>query len=264
MLTKIISGGQTGADRAALDVAIEFSIPHGGWIPKGRQTEDGVLSNKYQLKEMPTASYPKRTEKNILGSDGTLILSHGKLTEGTALTVKMAKKHGRPYLHVDFLKNAGFFAARLINSWIAENRISVLNVAGSRASKDPAIYQATFKVLQAVFYLSEIDSSLSNHGRSDGQPKTVDEAVDRLISELTLKDKTKIAKMGEYDLSALPLTIGQYIREKFGLGRGNEELMDSCRSISGEDILYKGTASMVIIEALWERLRQTHGLRVVK
>jgi len=69
MLTKIISGGQTGADRAALDVAIELNVPHGGWIPKGRKTEDGVLPDKYQLKEMPTASYPKRTEKNILDSD---------------------------------------------------------------------------------------------------------------------------------------------------------------------------------------------------
>jgi len=88
MLQKIISGGQTGADRAALDFAIGFDIPHGGWIPKGRKTEDGVLPDKYKLKEMPTASYPKRTEKNVLDSDGTLILSHGKLTGGSALTVR--------------------------------------------------------------------------------------------------------------------------------------------------------------------------------
>ena len=74
MLQKIISGGQTGADRAALDVAIKFDIPHGGWIPKGRKTEDGVFPDKYQLQEMPTASYPKRTEKNVLDSDGILIL----------------------------------------------------------------------------------------------------------------------------------------------------------------------------------------------
>ena len=125
MLQKIISGGQTGADRAALDVAIELDIPHGGWIPKGRKTEDGVLQDKYQLEEMPTTSYPKRTEKNVLDSDGTLIVSHGKLTGGSALTLKMAKKHGRPYLHVDFLKTAGFFTGRIINSWIAENRVKL-------------------------------------------------------------------------------------------------------------------------------------------
>ena len=72
-------------------MAIEFDIPHGGWIPKGRKTEDGVLPARYQLQEMPTASYPKRTEKNVLDSDGTLIVSHGKLTGGSALTLKMAK-----------------------------------------------------------------------------------------------------------------------------------------------------------------------------
>jgi hypothetical protein len=80
MIKKIISGGQTGADRAALDVALKFDIPHGGWIPKGRKAEDGPLPEQYQLQEMPTASYPKRTEQNVIDSDGTLIISRGKLT----------------------------------------------------------------------------------------------------------------------------------------------------------------------------------------
>ena len=74
MITKIVSGGQTGADRAALDVAIEEGILHGGWIPKGRKTETGPLPEKYQLKEMPTEEYPKRTEQNVIDSDGTLII----------------------------------------------------------------------------------------------------------------------------------------------------------------------------------------------
>jgi len=95
MLKKIISGGQTGAGRAALDVAIELDIPHGGWIPKGRKTEDGILPDKYRLKEMPTASYPKRTEQNIIDSGGTLIISHGKLTGGSALTQAYAEKFNR-------------------------------------------------------------------------------------------------------------------------------------------------------------------------
>ncbi len=83
-IKKIISGGQTGADQAALDFAIKHDIPHGGWIPKGRKTEDGIFPDKYHLQEMPTASYPKRTEKNILDSDGTLIFSKGTLTGGLA------------------------------------------------------------------------------------------------------------------------------------------------------------------------------------
>ena len=118
MLQKIISGGQTGADRAALDVAIEFDISHCGWIPKGRKTEDCILPDKYQLQEMPTASYPKRTEKNILDSDGTLILAHGRLSGGSSLTLKIAKQHHRPRLHVGLNKTTEFEAAQLIHSWI--------------------------------------------------------------------------------------------------------------------------------------------------
>jgi hypothetical protein len=95
MIRKIISGGQTGVDRAALDVAIEMNIPHGGWIPKGRLTEDGPLSDKYQLQEMNTTDYPTRTEKNILDSDGTLIFTRGKPSGGTALTIHFANQHDR-------------------------------------------------------------------------------------------------------------------------------------------------------------------------
>ena len=150
MIKKIISGGQTGADRAALDVAIELNIPHGGWIPKGRKTEDGILPDKYQLKEMPTGSYPKRTEKNILDSDGTLIISHGKLTGGSALTRKLAKKHERPWIHIDMDQAPIFDAAEMVKSWIDRNNIQVLNVAGARASKDPEIYKITVEILEIV------------------------------------------------------------------------------------------------------------------
>ena len=90
MIKKIFSGGQTGADIAALDAAIGWHIPHGGWIPKGRKTEDGRLQNKYQLDEMPTESYPARIRKNILDSDGTLIISHGPLTGGSKYTKELA------------------------------------------------------------------------------------------------------------------------------------------------------------------------------
>jgi hypothetical protein len=131
MLTKILSGGQTGADRAAFDVAIELDIAHGGWIPKGRKTEDGTLPDRYQLQEMPNTSYPKRTEQNVIESDGTLILFHGELNGGSPLTLKMARKHDRPWLHVNFLKTNGFQAAQEIHSWIDRHGVKVLIVAGA-------------------------------------------------------------------------------------------------------------------------------------
>ncbi|RLB35173.1 MAG: hypothetical protein DRH20_11280, partial [Deltaproteobacteria bacterium] len=95
---KIISGGQTGADRAALDFALDAGIPHGGWVPRGRLAEDGPLPARYAVQEIDRRSYAARTEKNVLEADGTLILSHGKLTGGSALTRRLAKRHERPWL----------------------------------------------------------------------------------------------------------------------------------------------------------------------
>lgn len=151
MLKKLISGGQTGADQAALDVAIKIDIPHGGWIPKGRKTEAGILPDKYHLQEMPTSSYPKRTEKNILDSDGTLIFSRGKLTGGPALTRKLAKQHQKPWLHIDLDKVEETEADSIIAGWIHRNDIQVLNVAGPRASKDPGIHDIVSRILETLF-----------------------------------------------------------------------------------------------------------------
>ena len=118
IIKKIISGVQTGADRAALDVALKFNLPHGGWIPKGRKTEDGRLPDKYQLQEMPTTSYPARTEKNVQDSDGTLIIARGKLTGGTDLTREMTLKHKKQLLGIDLNLMGHFDAASLTASWI--------------------------------------------------------------------------------------------------------------------------------------------------
>jgi len=147
-ITKVISGGQTGADRAGLDYAIKHDIPHGGWIPKGRKTEDGKLPERYQLQEMPTGEYRKRTEKNILDSDGTLIVSHGQLSGGSALTRELAKKNKKFWIHIDMQEVTLETAAARLASWIEKNRIGTLNVAGPRASKDPKIYAATLALLE--------------------------------------------------------------------------------------------------------------------
>lgn len=152
-IEKIISGGQTGADQAALDFAIENSIPHGGWIPKGRLTESGPLASKYNLQEMPSASYARRTEKNIREASGTLIVTHGRLTGGSALTWKLAKQHGKPCLHLDLEGYSPAVAARILKSWLQESRVRTLNVAGPRASKDCLIYKKVKGVLAAMLEL---------------------------------------------------------------------------------------------------------------
>ena len=156
MIRKIISGGQTGADRAALDFAILHGIPHGGWVPRGRRTEDGTLLEKYCLEEMPTLDYAQRTEKNVLSADGTLVVSHGYLKGGSALTVFLAEKHRKPCIHADLDEWPAEEAAGRIRRWLQEHRIGVLNVAGPRAGADPKIYRETFDLLEAL--LAEFES----------------------------------------------------------------------------------------------------------
>lgn len=150
MILKIISGGQTGADQAALDAAIITGTPYGGWVPEGRMTEKGPLSEKYQMEEMIGCGYSERTEKNILDSDGTVIISYGKLAGGSGYTMAVAKKNKRPCLHID-LNNQGMSGAvENILSWLRKYMIQVLNVAGPRASKDGKIYKAVFNLMEEV------------------------------------------------------------------------------------------------------------------
>jgi len=151
MLKKILSGGQTGADQAALDAAIKNNIPHGGAIPKGRMTENGVLPEKYNLEEMATKSYPKRTEKNVIDGDGTVIFSHGKLTGGSLLTQEKAVEHGKPVLHLDLISTDIGGAVRTLQQFIQDYNIEILNVAGPRASEDEKIYGTVFEMVNGLF-----------------------------------------------------------------------------------------------------------------
>lgn len=150
MIAKIISGGQTGADRAALDVAMSLGIPHGGWVPRGRLTEAGVLPDKYVMDETISADYAERTERNVTDSDGTLIVAFGRLAGGSAYTRLMAEKHGKPWLHVDPDAQDETSAVEIVFGWLEAGQIKVLNVAGPRASEDARIYEVTGRLLRLV------------------------------------------------------------------------------------------------------------------
>jgi Circularly permutated YpsA SLOG family len=274
MLKKIISGGQTGADQAALDVAIKLGIPHGGWIPRGRKTEAGVLDAKYKLKEMKTFDYNKRTEQNVIDSDGTLIISHGRLTGGSDYTREMTLLHHRPWLHIDLNKTDAFQAAEKIKSWLTENDIEVLNVAGSRASKDPAIYRATIDIIETVFYLDLVDDTVNAsfavtpkrraQMKKEILPRTVEEAADKLLSKLSLRDKTMIANIPKDKLTDLYHSLEADLQNEVGLWLTNESLLDSCRLTTGNDQLSEHGASLIILRALWEELRKTNVLKIVR
>lgn len=265
MIKKIISGGQTGADQAALDVAMELGIPHGGWIPKGRSTENAKLPDKYNLKETAADSYSQPTEINVAHSDGTLVVSRGKLSEESALILTLAVQHQKEYLHIDLKTTRGFSAAQLVKEWIVINDIKVLNVTGTHASEDPDIYEDTLRLLKAVNQLFFIDSKKSAPANLKPlYPRTVKDAIDRLLAELPFKNKTQIAKLAKYELELLHPTLGEHIVEEYGLRFKKGELIKDCRFMSKDKHLNANDAAALIIKEFWKKLRKTHALRVVK
>ena len=143
---QIVSGGQTGVDRAALDVAMNLGLETGGWCPKGRLAEDGEIDNKYKLKEVPEPSYQMRTEWNVRDSDATFIIAHGKLTEGTAFTLEVCKQLNKPFLVLDPINNANK-QSELFEQWLIAHEITVLNVAGPRQDPNETVYGLAYRFL---------------------------------------------------------------------------------------------------------------------
>ncbi len=274
-ITKIVSGGQTGADRAALDFAIEYEIDHGGWVPEGRLAEDGPIPVRYALVELPGGGYPERTEKNVKDSDGTLIVSRGPLTGGSLLTLQFARKHARPCLHINFETIIVFDAAIDVYEWLKGHDLRVLNVAGPRASKDAGIYELTWNLLEMVLHMDVISGAmpraeelLPGKGKtlSDRSkfPASVDEAVAMLLVRLTAKAKFRVASRQGSDLAGIQEVLGTRLVSELGLDSGNPDLLDSCRKQSGKENMDASAAVLFIAWKLWERLRDMGHLRVVK
>jgi hypothetical protein len=146
-LVRIVSGGQTGADRAALDAALELGFPCGGWCPKGRRAEDGPIDGRYPLRETFSAEYPVRTERNVRDSDGTLILARRPVRGGTALTERLARRHGRPCLVLDPGQADSIGQAV---AWVESRDVRVLNVAGPRESEAPGTHAETYRLVRCL------------------------------------------------------------------------------------------------------------------
>ena len=147
LVSRIVSGGQTGADRAALDWAIRNGVPHGGWCPRGRTAEDGVLPAKYELREAESLDYRWRTRQNVTDSDATLILNMGALDGGTLETAKFAKTFGKPHLILQLDCGVRNEDVQQLLDWLQRESIDALNIAGPRESKRPGIYALSCELL---------------------------------------------------------------------------------------------------------------------
>jgi hypothetical protein len=152
-LHKIISGGQTGADRAGLDAAMDHGFPCGGWCPEGRLAEDGPLPARYPLEALPGAGYRKRTIRNLTDADGTAIFHFGEISGGTKLTLDKCIQLDRPHILIDGQETSSARAVEMVVSFIDEHGIKVINVAGPRESGAPGIYQYVFAVIRGLLVM---------------------------------------------------------------------------------------------------------------
>jgi hypothetical protein len=157
-LRMIQSGGQTGADRAALDFAIESGYSYTGWCPKDRKAEDGAIDQKYVLRETASGDYRRRTDWNARDADGTVIFTmRPTLSGGSKLTVKFAESHNKPWLNLQ--PQADGDPAAMLREFIRQHRIETLNVAGSRASKEPELYDWVISVLKEALWQSPVQKA---------------------------------------------------------------------------------------------------------
>lgn len=238
MVKKVISGSHSGAGRAALDFALEIGIPS---IPGD----------------------PLRMDQNVINSHGTLIISHGGLSEGALRTKELADQLKRPCLQIDLTRTNGFTAARKIIHWIVGSGIEILNVVGRGADKDPQIYQETIKLLRTSYYMAALNEEMQGPRTCPHLPGTIEEALESLTSSMSLKEKTRLARMEEGELTFFHPALAAYVSKKFGLSAGNWTLMAACRTASDSRDLDEDGASFLITRKLCDKLKSTHSLRLV-
>lgn len=277
MIRKIISSGQTGVELAALDVAVKLGITHGGRSPRGMHNEDGPIEKRYGLEQVAALGFEVAQEKNVDDSDGTLLITRGEKTPQVQHAVKTALRMQRQFLHVDLSQHTSFEAASLIDSWMTMNNVQIVFVTGTPASRDPKIYGQVKKILETAFYLEMVKTGMHPNFQAQADtwssnesaihkdfPKTVDEAVQQLKAILPLKDRTMMANMQSDELDHLETGLGEYIKQHFGLYTGNQELMQSCAQYGNLQKLIPDEACAVILRALWQDLKSTHKLRIIK
>ncbi len=274
MLEKIISCGRPGAEQAALDAAVKLGIAFGGWLPKGSNPMFVQGSDKYNRIEMATAQQIEANKSNIRKSDGTLLLSHGVQGFDTQKIAAAVRRYSTPLLQIDLNQVNAFNAAAMINDWIMDNAVSILHVSGPSQKEDRRIYHATHDLLQAVYFLNlteasvslSMDSKKQDTERSGGDPLpgSVDDAVDRIIEAMSLKDRAQLANFRAEEIAALQLTLGLYIKAKLDHWSGRTAFDHSCEAAAEKEKIDKSNLSMVLIKLIWKKLRDTHRLRVVK
>ncbi|MGD8368554.1 MAG: putative molybdenum carrier protein [Desulfobacterales bacterium] len=264
MIEKILSAGRLGSERAALDVAVELGIPVGGAVPA--EAAEGLPSLE-GLTPLPGQDFQACLERNVIDSDGTLLISFGRPEGDTDLARRLALRHRRQLLHVEASASEVFPAADLIRSWIDVYRIAALHVTGIDRMNPEGLYGAAVQIL--ALCLESMPTRAPNRVGGyplapGGRPATLGQAVRRLELEMTLRDKAVIANTEADNADRLFASMVRSVVVRFGLSGGNELLVESCRASEKQPWMNPEEAAMAILRALWRSLRATYRIRVIK
>ena len=266
-IKKIISSGELGAESAALDIAIRLKIPYGGYAITSPFLEIERRTPRYRLTRKPFQDTQSKDAANLQIAEGTLIFSHGILPDFLDTIQTYARTHAHPCLHIDLAQSPPLNAAFQIDRWVRRHAIEILFVTGTTMLEDDLIYQATYNALYNFLMIGKESypdqENEKAQASSKSWPGTIDEAVQRLIEELSLKDKATIANMSASELTPLNNSLGRHIRNWFGLNAENHTLLWSCAKEAGKTALTEKEASAIIISCLALELEKTHKLRIL-
>jgi hypothetical protein len=273
VIEKIISSGLTGPEKAALDAALKYGVPHGGWIHFIHSEERNKLRETYNLELIPALDPRAAIRQNISDADGTLLLTAGRPTGDADYARHLTLKRGLQMLGLDMGQYAHIEAGSLIASWMELHHVRRVYVTGTGDDAAGRAYHQSRKIIEAaitIYYAKPhsrkasppADSRRSVDGRKNW-PASVDQAVKQLLDDLFLRDRTRISTMEPLNLDELHPTLGQYIRETYGLLSGNHALLKSCMNVTHAREMVPDEASAIIIKELWKALQQTHRLRIV-
>jgi hypothetical protein len=271
---KVVTSGESGVELAAMDLSLRLGIDCSGWVPKKPSKLHADFIAKYHFQQTDSLGFQKAVENNIIDADGIILITRGEKNPRMRYAVRTALKHEKQFLNVDLKQYSQFEAASLMCSWLQIQKIKTLFITGPPQEMDDAIYKDTQKILETAFYLDFVKSGLGpglkgvRFNTSDKSakiyPSTVEEAVERLKTELPLKDRILMSNMDSNELDLLLDGLGGYIKQTYGIYSGNEALIQSCAQIGNLNNPLPDEACQVILRSLWNNLQQTHKLRLIK
>jgi hypothetical protein len=275
MFARLLAGPHTGVSRAALTVARKLGLESGGYIHAGFGGCDPAhLEAQFALRPLVGQGQEGAVRRMILEADGTLILFCGSPGVEGRLAIDSCRQLGRVRLLLDIQRQSAFSASQELAAWQEIHQAGTLFVAGNTEAECAGIQDRATHILEAAFFLVMGDTGLSRplHGpqtlngeSGEAQPVSVEAVLDQLSQVLSLRDRTRIARLAPGELASLNISLGQYIRKHYGLGDASkDQLLALCREKSGQTGMSADEAVAYLIRCLWEILSQTHRLRRIK